>query len=312
MAIASRSRAFWRRHPYRGESGLSVFVSQVVKDRLALTGAVVLVIIVMVAIAAPLVAPYEPREYTTDSTGSIASLQPPSRDHLLGTNNLGQDVFSQVIFGTRPALIVGLSAALLVLIIGTSVGVLAGFKGGGLDTTLMRVVDVAYAMPFEAGALMLAAALGPSTRTLIIALTLLMWQSPARVARAQTLSYVQRPSVKAARCAGASDFRIIRRHIAPNILGVNVIYVPIVAGSAIIGQSTVSFLGFGDPDVLDWGSIMQLAFATGALTRAWWWSLAPGVAIVLLVSAIMVVGRPFEIVTNPRLRTESGAVARRS
>jgi peptide/nickel transport system permease protein len=301
----------WRRHPYRGDSGLTVFVRQVAKDRLALTGAIVLIVIGLVAIAAPLVAPYEPLEYTTDSTGGIASLQPPSWVHLLGTTNLGQDVFSQVVYGTRPALIVGLSAALLVLIIGTTIGILAGYKGGALDNGLMRVVDVAYAMPFEAGALMLAAAFGPSTRTLIIALTLLMWQSPARVARAQTLSYSQRPSVKAARCAGASDIRIILRHIAPNILGVNVIYVPIVAGSAIIGQSTVSFLGFGDPDVVNWGSIMQLAFATGALTRAWWWSLAPGAAIVLLVSAILVVGRPFEVVTNPRLRTESGIVAPR-
>lgn len=311
MAIASESRVPWRRHPYRGESGLRVFFRQVARDRLALTGAIVLILIALLAIAAPLVAPYDPLEYTTDSTGRIASLQPPSWDHLLGTTNLGQDVFSQVIYGARPALIVGLSAALLVLIIGTTIGILAGYKGGALDTGLMRVVDVAYAMPFEAGALMLAAAFGPSTRTLIIALTLLMWQSPARVARAQTLSYSQRPSVKAARCAGASDFRIILRHIAPNILGVNVIYVPIVAGSAIIGQSTVSFLGFGDPGVVNWGSIMQLAFATGALTRAWWWSLAPGIAIVLLVSAILVVGRPFEIVTNPRLRTESGIVAPR-
>jgi peptide/nickel transport system permease protein len=173
----------------------------------------------------------------------------------------------------------------------------------------MRTVDVAYAMPFEAGALMLAAALGPSTRTLILALVLLMWQSPARVARAQTLSYAQRPSVKAARCAGASDLRIMLRHIAPSILGVTLVYVPIVAGSAIIGQSTVSFLGFGDPDVVSWGSTMQLAFATGALSRAWWWSLAPGVAIVLLVSAILVAGRPLEVVTNPRLRTERGGAA---
>jgi peptide/nickel transport system permease protein len=301
--LGSLSKRRWKADGYRGASVLRDIGRQLRGDKLAITGAVVLLLVVITALFAPQLAPYDPTDFTVDSkTGAIAALQTPSVHHWLGTTNLGQDVFSQVIYGSRAALQVGVSAALLVMLIGTTVGLVAGYFGGVVDTVLMRIVDVCYSMPFESGALLLAAAFGPSTSTIILALALLMWQSPARVARAQTLSYVSRPSIKAARVAGASHTRIIVRHIAPNVFGVNVVYIPIVAGAAIVGQSTISFLGFGDPSVISWGSIMQLAFATGAFSQAWWWALSPGLAIVVTVAAILALARPFEVLSSPRLR----------
>jgi peptide/nickel transport system permease protein len=306
MSIASiASRVPLRRHPYHGPSAITIYLRGLRRDKLALIGALILGVVVVTAVFAPAIAPYDPTDFTIDSTGHVAAFESPSWHHLLGTTNLGEDVFSQVVYGTRPALTIGLSAAVLVLVLGTTIGLLAGYLGGWVDNSLMRAVDVAYAMPFEPGALLLAAAFGPSNWTIILALALLMWQTPARVARAQTLSYSQLPSVKAAKCAGASTFRVVFRHIAPNVFTVNVVYIPIVAGAAIVGQSTISFLGFGDPNSVSWGGTMQLAFGTGAFSHAWWWALPPGVAIVVMVTAVLVVGRPFELVVNRRLRSVS-------
>lgn len=273
------------------------------KDHLAVFGASVLALVVILGVFGPHIAPYDPQEPAFDSeTGEIVRLQPPSLTHPFGTTDLGQDVFSQVLHGAQPALLVGVISALLVATVGTAVGLLAGYWRGTTDSVLMRLVDVAYSMPFEPAALLLAVVLGPSTWTLIAAMGLLMWRTPARIARAQTLSYAQRPFVKAARCAGISHTRIMLRHIAPNVVGVNVLYVPVAVGWAVIAQATVSFLGFGDPETVSWGSILQFAFASGAIREAWWWTLAPGLAIVLMVSSTFFVSRPFESVINPQLR----------
>lgn len=282
--------------------GLRAIGSTLRRDKLGMFGAIWIGICVICAIFAPVIAPYGPQEFTTDSSGLIAKLQPPSWAHPFGTAALGQDILSQVIYGTRSAVIVGFVSAVLVATIGTAVGVIAGYVRGRTDDVLMRGVDVAYGMPLEPAALLLATAFGPSLRTMIIAMALLMWRAPARVIRAQVLSLGERPFVKAARVAGASPARIMFRHIGPNIVGLSLLYVPIAVGWAVAAEAALSFLGFGDSSLISWGGMLQLAFTSGEMRTAWWWTTPPGLAIVLFISSAFFVGRALEPLANPRLR----------
>lgn len=274
----------------------------ILTDKLALFGLTVLLIYTIMAAFAPAIAPYDPKEILTDpQTGVTAKFIPPSSEYLFGTNNLARDIFSQVVFGSRVALIVGFVSALAVTFIGTNVGLLAGYFGGRTDAFLMRVVDVAYAIPFEPFAILLVALLNPSITNLILAMAIIMWRAPARVVRAQALSLSKRPYVKAARAAGASNLRILYLHIAPNIFPVALLYIPITVGWAIIAEASLSFLGFGDPRMVSWGGILQTAFTSGAMRIAWWWTLAPGISIVLVVISVFFISRALEPLTNPTL-----------
>jgi peptide/nickel transport system permease protein len=271
-------------------------------DVLAQTGFIILTGFVVVGIFAPYLTPWDPQQMINRPDGSLAFLDPPSARHWLGTTDLGRDVLSQVIMGTRVALIVGFLAALLVTVIGTVIGLVAGYYKGWLDDLLMRLVDLAYSIPFEPFAIVLVGLLEPSIWTVIIAIALLSWRAPARVIRAQVLSVAQRPFVKAARVAGASDFRIIFVHIAPNILPLTFVYMTIEFGIAIVAEASVSFLGFGDPQVESWGKTLHLAFLTGAIRKAWWWAIPPGLCITLIVLSVFFLSRAYEEVINPRLR----------
>jgi peptide/nickel transport system permease protein len=271
-------------------------------DWLAIFGVAVLLVFVIIALFAEAVAPYGPREIVHNpETGTPAFFEPPSARHPFGTTNLARDVFSQVVFGSRIALTVGFVSALLVTFLGTNVGLIAGYFGRGVDSFLMRVVDVAYSIPFEPFAVLLVGLLEPSTTNLILAMSLLMWRSPARVIRADVLSLTQRPYIKAAKAAGASHLRIMYYHIAPNIIPVVFLYFPVTVGWAIIAEASVSFLGFGDPRLISWGGMLQLAFTSGAIRTAWWWTFAPGICIVLMVVSVFFISRALEPLVNPRL-----------
>ncbi len=287
-------------------SGLKAFASEqvaIVKgDRLAVIGAAILSVFVLAAIFAPLIAPYDPMEMGRDEEGRVLYLLPPSAKHLFGTTNLGRDIFSQVVLGTRVALLVGFLAALLVTVVGVTVGLCAGYYGGRVDALLMRVVDVAYTVPFEPFVIILVNILRPNVWNLILAMILVMWRSPARTIRAQVMSISQRPYIKAARVAGASNFRIIFCHIAPNIMPLMFLYVALTVGWAIMAEAGVSFLGFGDPRITSWGQILQLAFLTGAMRQAWWWTVPPGLCITLVVLSVYFISRAYEKVANPRLQ----------
>jgi peptide/nickel transport system permease protein len=272
------------------------------EDPLALAGFVILISFVLVGVFAPYLAPYDPKGMLDRPDGTLAFLDPPSTRHWLGTTDLGRDVLSQIIMGTRVALVVGCLAALLVTVIGTLIGLVAGYYRGWVDDLLMRLVDVAYSIPFEPFAIVLVGLLEPSIWTIIVAIALLTWRAPARVIRAQVLSVAQRPFVKAARVAGASDLRIMLAHIAPNILPLAFAYMTIEFGIAIVAEASVSFLGFGDPHVESWGKTLHLAFLTGAIRRAWWWAIPPGLCITLIVLSVFFISRAWEEVINPRLR----------
>jgi peptide/nickel transport system permease protein len=281
---------------------ISIF-REIVRDRLALFGLIVVILFILIAIFAPVLAPYDPMKVLTNpETGKPAILQPPSRYFLFGTTNMARDVLSQVIYGSRIALLVGFTAAFVVVFIGTNIGLFAGYHGGWGDAFLMRIVDIAYAIPFVPFAILLISMLEPTIGYLILIVGLLMWRAPARVIRAQVLSLVQRPYIKAARVAGASDWRIMYIHLMPNILPIVFLYVPLSVGWAIMAEASVSFLGFGDPRVVSWGGMLQLAFATGAMRIAWWWTLAPGISIVLIVISVYFINRALEPIANPSIR----------
>ena len=264
-------------------------------------GALVLLGVALVAIAAPLLSPYDPLVNHFDAAGQLRRLQPPSAEHWLGTTYYGLDVLSQLVHGTRIVLIVGITCAVLIALIGTNVGLVAGYYGGRVETLLMRATDLAFGIPFIPFAVVLVALLGPSLWNAIVAISLLMWRSTARVIRSQVLSLRERGFVRAARIAGASDLRILYVHIFPNVLPMALLYVAFDIAWAVLAEASIAFLGFGDPHQTSWGQMLYLAYVSGSIRQAWWWTVPPGLAISLFVIAVFLVGREYERVANPRL-----------
>ena len=264
----------------------------------------------VVAVFAPVIAPYPPlqRQYEGDAEIIIDKWAEPSvisaeSDYILGTTAEGFDIFSQLVYGSRAALLVGLIAAVFTAGIGTLVGLTAGYYGGKIDDTLMRIVDFLYGMPLLPTVIVLVALLGPSLWNIIFAIIVLQWRSTARVIRSQALSLRERPFVKAAQVAGASDWHIISRHLAPNVLPLSFLYGAFAIAWAILAEAGVSFIGLGDPDTVSWGTMLQSSRAYSALSSGeWWWFVPPGICIGLVVISGFLIGRGYEEITNPELR----------
>ena len=232
----------------------------------------------------------------------VTRLAPPSREHWFGTDHLGRDLYSQSVHGSRIALLVGFLGAALVVLIGTNVGLIAGYFRGRTETVLMRTVDVMYGIPFEPFALILVLLFQPSLLIVILAVSLLTWRTVARLIRSQVLSLRERPFVKAARVAGASDLRIMYLHIFPNVMPLVFLELAIIVGVSIIAEATLSFLGLGPPHAISWGGILHDARLSGAWRTAWWWNLPPGILIMTTVLSVFFISRSLEVVANPRLR----------
>lgn len=263
---------------------------------------IVLGIFVLVAILGPLIAPHDPmlRNYGPDR--KLLRLAGPSWDHWLGTTLMGRDIASQMLHGARPALIVGGLTALGTVAIGMNVGLLAGYYGGRIDGILMRITDVFLGLPFLPFIIVVLSMSGRSLTTIVIAMTLVMWRSTARVIRAQVLTLREMPFIAAARITGASDLAILYREVAPNILPLALVNTAFALAWAIITEASIGFLGFGDPNTITWGSILYDAYASQTMYRAPWWVVPPGIAIMVLVSAVYFAGRAYEEVLNPRLK----------
>lgn len=268
---------------------------------IGLAGWVGLTLIGSVALAsvfAPWVAPYDPR------ASSGTPFEPPSAGHWLGTNDIGQDILSELIWGGRVSLSIGILAA----IVGTGVGTLAGVSGGyfrgRLDALLMRSVDVVLVLPFLPLMILLAAYMGPSAGTLAVVIGALVWARPSRVIRSLVLSQAGRDYVTAARALGAGDGRIVWRHVLPAVLSITFAEFVQLASRSILLETSLAFLGLGDPVQKSWGSVLFYAQARGAfLSGAWvWWVLPPGLLITAAVLGFALVGFDLERLSNPRLR----------
>jgi peptide/nickel transport system permease protein len=238
-----------------------------------------------------------------DAANRLEKLKPPSAQHWLGTTILGRDVFSQLIWGVRPALIIGLCTALGTIIIGVNIGLISGYYGGWLDNLLMRITDIFMAVPFLPFIIVILSLTRKSIWTITLAMMVILWRSTARVIRAQVLTLRQRPFVDAARITGAGNLKIIYREIAPNIMPIALVNIAFNLSWAIITEASIGFLGFGDPEVLSWGTIIYQAFASEMSYKAWWWVVPPGAAIMILVTAVYFIGRAYEEMINPRLKS---------
>jgi peptide/nickel transport system permease protein len=271
-------------------------------DRMALGAWFVLAFFLFLAVAGPSIAPHSPTDSIYDANGALVRLQPPSVKYWLGTTNLGQDVLSQLVAGARIPIIVGVISALFVVFIGTNVGLVAGYFGRNVDDVLMRITDVAYGIPFIPFAIVLISITGIGITNIILAITLLLWRTSARVIRSQVLSLKERPFVLAAKLEGASHLRILYFYLAPQILPLALLYMAFGVAWGILAEASLGFLGFGDPESISWGQMLFYAFSSGAMRIAWWWTFPPGLAIVLTVASFYLIGRTFEAVVNPRLQ----------
>ena len=265
-------------------------------------GLIVVVVFSVLAVIGPLIAPHGPFEVVYRPDHSVLRLVRPGWQALFGTTNQGMDVFSQLLWGTRIALLVGLLSAIGSVLLGTLVGLVSGYFGGWIDEVLMRLTDVAFGIPFLPFAMVVISITRPSLGLVILLVIFFLWRTTARVIRAQVLSLRARPFVWAARAAGAGHTRIIVRHILPNVLPLSFLYAAIGVQAGVMLEAALSFLGYGDPNSMSWGTMLNNAFQAGAMRTAWWWVLPPGLALSLFVVAIFMITRAYEELLNPRLR----------
>jgi len=270
------------------------------RNHIAKLVAAFIVLVVVVAIFAPVLAPHDP-----NAQDLTLRLRPPVwahgaiPGHLLGTDHLGRDVLSRVIYGSRVSLLVGVSATLVAGIIGALAGLIAGYFGGWRDAAIMRLADVQLAFPSILLALALVAVLGPSLLYVIVVLGATGWVSYARVVRAEVLSLRSREFVTAARAAGVSDRTIVRRHLLPNVMAPLATVGTLQVASMIITEASLSYLGLGVPkDVVTWGAMLHDGQLY--LSNAWWLAVLPGVAIMLTTLSINIAGDMLRDIADPK------------
>jgi peptide/nickel transport system permease protein len=262
------------------------------------------VLFVLMALAAPLLED-ESGLRAVNVTGN-PSFAPPDEFGPLGTDSLGRSVWTQFVWGSRISLLVGLAATGIAAVIGMAVGVAAGYYGRRVGGVLMRLTEWFLVIPFLPLAIVLAAVLGPSIRNVIIVIGITSWPSMARLVRAQVLTLKERLYVDRSRALGASPAHLMGRHILPGVAGLILASTTLTVPVAILYETTLSFLGFGDPSRPSWGKMLEEAFTQGALTEeAWWWYVPPGVGVVLVVLAFTLCGRALEEILDPRLRERS-------
>ncbi len=276
--------------------GFRYFLHRYARNRLALVGLWVVLIVFASAALAPLIAPADPTK-----TNFGALLLPPSREHPLGTDDLGRDILSRIIYGARTSLLAGVISVGLALAMGLPLGLMSGYFRGQLDNVLMRFTDALLSFPFLVLALAIAAILGAGLGKAMIAIGIVFTPGFIRLSRAQVLSERERTYVEAARAMGANDRRIVLQHILPNSLSPVLVQASLAMAVAITAEATLSFLGLGtQPPTPSWGSMLNIAQAY--LSRAPWLAWWPGLAIFLTVLSLNLVGDGLREVLDPRLR----------
>ena len=278
------------------------FFQTFARNRMGLVGLVMLVVAIITAVFAHRIAPYDPGESVRVTIDDIYAA--PGAVHWLGTDDAGRDVLSNFIFGARVSLIVGFFASFISIVIGGVIGIVAGFYGGRVENTLMRFTDIMLVIPDLPLIVVIIALTKPSLWNIIFVIGLLGWTTTSRLVRSQTLAVKSRKFVLRARAIGAGNMHIIRHHILPLVMPLIVVNTVLVISLAILNESTLSFLGLGDPTTLSWGQMLNFAFGRGAMSAGAWWALVtPGFGIVWVVLALTLLGQGLEQVLNPRLET---------
>jgi peptide/nickel transport system permease protein len=267
-------------------------------DRAGVVGLGILIVFVLLAIGAPLL--FGPLPTLGSADGPLLDA---TGKYPLGTDEVARDVLALVVYGSRISLVVGFLATLISVGIGTLVGIVAGYNGGGIDTVLMRATDFFLVTPALVLAILVASIAGPSLVNVIVIIGFTSWPATARVIRAQTLSLKERAFVARSRAYGAGAPHIIRRHILPNLLPMIMASSTLTVATAIFLETTLAFLGLADPTATSWGTMMNRAFVAGAAGLGkWGYVFAPGIAVSMVILAFTFMGRAFERILNPRLQ----------
>jgi peptide/nickel transport system permease protein len=297
VALPSRRRIAWQRRRRAVASAWREYRG----NRPGMVGLVILAAVTAMALAAPLIA--DPAGLHAVNTTANAAWASPARFGPLGTDHLGRSVATQLVWGARISLLVGLAATVLAMLIGSVVGITAGFFGGPVGAVLMRLTEWFLVIPFLPLAIVLAAVLGASIGNIILVIGITSWPATARLIRAQVLTLKERLYVDRSRALGASSWHVMTRHILPNVSSLILANTTLTVPVAILSETTLSFLGLGDPSRASWGKMLQEGFAAGALTeQAWWYYVPPGLGIMLVVLAFTLCGQALEEVLDPRLR----------
>ena len=277
------------------------YVRQFLRKPMGLIGTIMLFIAISVAVLAPLIAPYDPYERVRATPDMI--LAPPNAQHVLGTDDAGKDVLSQLMYGAQVSLLVGFTASFVSMIIGSTVGLVTGYFGGRVDNYLMRVVDFLLVVPYLPLALVIVAVWGRGLWKIIFVIAILGWTYTARLVRAQTMAVKERQYILRARAMGASHPRIILRHILPQVMPIIIAQTVLDISATILAEASLSFLGLGDPTLVSWGNMLNFAFERGISRQAWWFLLPPGFAILWVSLSLILIGTSLEEIVNPRLKT---------
>lgn len=275
------------------------FASAYLRNPGGMIGLVVLVAFITMALTAPL-------WISSDDLNAAAATGPllaaPSTGYPLGTDQPGRSVLLLLIYGSRPSLAIGVIATVATVVIGAAIGLFAGHYSGMVSSILMRITDWFIALPGLPLAISLSVVLGQGPVSITVAIAVTSWTGAARLVRAQTLAVEARPFIERARALGAGNTQIMVRHVLPNVLPLILVSSTLTVASAILSETTLTFLGLGDPTDISWGSMINQAFTQGAITAgAWWYVLPPGLAIVVVVLGFTLVGRAVEAILNPRM-----------
>ncbi|HEY6102494.1 MAG TPA: nickel transporter permease [bacterium] len=291
LRSATNSRPIVR--PVRRRSA----ASRILRNPLSLAGVLLIGGLIVLAAIAPLIAPYDPIQ-----TDLAVRLAPPSRTHLFGTDQLGRDILSRILYGTRISLRIAILTAVIATLIGAPLGIVTGYFRGRLDDLLMRVTDMFMAFPRLILAMAIAAALRPTLENVIIAISLAAWPAYARLARSVTLGLREENYVEAARAIGVGPGRLLARHIFPGVLSPLTIQVSLDMGGIILTAAGLGFIGFGaQPPTPEWG--VMISEGRNYITQQWWVSTFPGIAISFVVLGFNMLGDGIRDVMDPRLRS---------
>lgn len=298
---AFRDLAVKSRRPRRlhGDSQWSIAARHFRKNKLAIGGLVVMLLLYVITLVTPLIAPYDP---SLQGNIVLSRYLPPSMEHLMGTDKFGRDIFSRVLYGSRISLSIGFIAVAISITLGTLIGAFSGYFGKIVDSILMRFTDMMLSFPRLVLLIVVIALFEPSIYIVVIVLGLTGWMGTARLVRGEVLSLREREFVQAARALGMNDWRIIFRHVIPNTMAPVIVSATLGIGQTILTEASLSFLGLGvQPPTPSWGNMV--ADGRDALINAWWIATFPGIAIVVTVVAFNLLGDGLRDALDPRLRT---------